>query len=258
MNMTSTLANNEEQYLEERKKKLFENFSTSWISRFRKAKLTFHGKASPIFNCTEFGSNYKLFNGSDNSSVLKVSAEDLKLDLNQPSFGLSNCADFLYKHGKHIPENTVYSTLIPMNMNVRSQRLLFVLRDYSLPVLSFPDTHITGDVVFAENMATETSRRTIYVPFVPSANTKARSSTNSIYGDNIIRTLNPIKTFMNLKCVMESPLPTTITWGKSFQPGYQSVMLWFDYLTKPPLDPSEKLAWILGQVQAIDTWHFSF
>lgn len=241
MNMTSTLANNEEQYLEEREKKLFENFSTSWISRFRKAKLTFHGKASPIFNCTEFGSNYKLFNGSDNSSVLKVSAEDLELDLNQPSFGLSNCAEFLYKHGKHIPENTVYSTLIPMNMNVRSQRLLFVLRDYSLPVLSFPDTHITGDVVFAENMATETSRRTIYVPFVPSANTKARSSTNSIYGDNIIRTLNPIKTFMNLKCVMESPLPTTITWGKSFQPGYQSVMLWFDYLTKPPLDPSEKL-----------------
>lgn len=224
-----------------KRSKLYENFSTSWINRYRKAKLKFHGKPSSILERTKIGTDFYLVLDEVNSTVLKVKVNNLDMLVGPPSFPLENYTQFMFEYGKRIPADTLYTTLIPMGIDIKTDRWDFILRDYPLALLSFPDTHVTGDIVFAEKMPSGKSKRTVYVPFVPMATSKDYFNTNSIYGARITRTLNPVKTYMNLKCSIQSPSPTTITWGKSLQPGYQSVMLWFDYLTKPPLDPSEKL-----------------
>lgn len=221
--------------------KLLEHFSTSWINRIRKAKLTFFGNPSRIVKVKKTaGSYFKTLEGL-NSTVLRVELEQLRLKIRKPSFPLLKCADFLHEYGKGIPKDTSYTTLLPLGIILETSRWEFRLRDYPLPILFFPNLMLCGDLVFAERVPQAYSERSVYVPFVPMALREEHNALDSIYGSNIVRTLNPVKTYMNLKCQIDSAIPTTITWGKALQPGYQSVMIWFDYLTKPPLDPSEKL-----------------
>lgn len=226
--------------LMERRIKLFENISRSWIHRFQKAKLNFHGNSAYIIKNKEFEGEYSTFSNVKNSNVLSVSLENFVLDIASPSFPLDQLPDFIYEYGKGVPRSSVYSFSIPLGVEIKTGKVEFLLRDYPLPIISFPDATITGDIVFAEHMVTKLSTRSIFVPFLLNL-PQPYNKTYSIYGSNIVRTLTPIKTYMNLKCTVKSCSPTIITWGKSLQPGYQSVMLWFDYLTKPPLDPSEKL-----------------
>ncbi|CUS23595.1 LAQU0S10e04060g1_1 [Lachancea quebecensis] len=221
--------------------KLFENFSTSWVNRIRKARLTFFGNPSQTIKSRNAGTfRFRTLDGM-NSTVLKVELERLKLKLREPSFPLNLYSDFLYKYGKQMPKDTAFTTLLPLGISLETERWEMRLRDYPLPVLFFPSVEISGDIVFAERMPQPFSERFVRVPFVPMAASAKYKNIDSIYGASVIRTLNPVKTYMNLRCQIDSTRPTTITWGKALQPGYQSVMIWFDYLTKPPLDPSEKL-----------------
>ncbi|SCV01015.1 LANO_0F09714g1_1 [Lachancea nothofagi CBS 11611] len=221
--------------------RLFEHFSTSWINRMRKARFAFFKNPLRTVRSEDIGSSsLRILEGLD-STVLKVEMETVTLKLRRPSFALQKCSDFLYKYGKKLPRDTTFTTLLPLGIRLEGGRCEFSLRDYPLPILYFPSLKISGDLVFAERMAHSFSKRYVYVPFVPGAEDEIHVSEDSIYGSKIIRTMNPLKTYMNLKCEIDSNIPTTITWGKSLQPGYQSVMIWFDYLTKPPLDPSEKL-----------------
>ncbi|SCU84945.1 LAFA_0D12970g1_1 [Lachancea sp. 'fantastica'] len=226
---------------EDKLQRLFEQFSISWINRMKKARLRFFGRPFTKINRLDIGtSSFKVFEGL-NSTILKVELEDVHLRLHRPSFPLQNCDEFFYKYGKKMPRNTKFTTLIPLGVELSGTRCEFILRDYPLPIAFFPDMSIKGDLVFAERMPCPLSKRYVHVPFVPGATGELYTSTNSIYGSNIVRTLNPLKAYMNLKCEVESDKPTTVTWGKSLQPGFQAVMIWFDYLSKPPVDPSEKL-----------------
>ncbi|SCV04307.1 LAME_0H17414g1_1 [Lachancea meyersii CBS 8951] len=221
--------------------KLFEQFSVSWINRIKKARLKFFGRPSMNMRSLSAGtSSFDILEGL-NSTILKVEIEKVSLKLRQPSFPLDECHAFFYKYGKRMPENTRFTTLIPLGVELLGSRCEFTLRDYPLPIVFFPEIGIRGDLILAERMPSQKSKRYVHVPFVPGAIGEAYSATDSIYGSNIIRTLNPLKAYMNLKCQVKSDKPTTITWGKSLQPGFQAVMIWFDYLTKPPVDPSEKL-----------------
>ncbi|CAR23280.1 Hob2p [Lachancea thermotolerans CBS 6340] len=224
-----------------RMQKLFENFSTSWINRIRKARLTFFGNPSQTIKLRNAGTfRFRSLDGM-NSTVLKVELERLKMKLREPSFSLDKCSEFLYKYGKQIPKDTAFTTLLPLGISLETERWEIRLRDYPLPILFFPSVEISGDITFAERMPQPFSERFVHVPFVPMASLAKYSNIDSVYGASVIRTLNPVKTYMNLRCQIDSTRPTTITWGKALQPGYQSVMIWFDYLTKPPIDPSEKL-----------------
>lgn len=220
--------------------KLDQNFSTSWVSRYRFAKRKFHGATAYIISNGILGYNYETFSSDNDVSALRMSIKELNLQLNPPSFPLNNYPQFLYEHGKGIPTNTEYSTLVPLNIKLSTGIFSFLVRDYPLPALYFPNTNISGDIIFAEALASVTARRSIFVPFSTLITPKYENQ-DSLFGSHIIRTLTPIKTFMNLKCSINSSTPTQITWGKSLQPGYQNVMLWFDFLTKPPIDPSPKV-----------------
>lgn len=223
------------------KQELLENFSTSWIARYRKAKLTFQGMPYHIFKRDELGKDFYFYSAQETSSVAKLVINKLNLKIGAPSFPSSNVPSFIHKYGKGVPIERTYTLIILLGIDIKTSLWELRLRDYPLPAISFPDTHTTGDVVFAEKMPDKCSLRSIYVPFVPSASTERYSGMNSIYGSHIIRTLNSVKTYFRINTSVSSSIPASITWGKSLQPGYSSLMLWFDYLTRPQDDPSPKL-----------------
>ena len=229
-----------EEYLNQQYTRLYENFSTSWIARYRVAKRKFHGAESYAVNNTILDYEFSTFSVDNDVNSLKISIEDVDLKLQPPSFPLERYSEFLYKHGKGMPLDTKYSTNVPVGINLKTKNFSFLLRDYSLPALFFPNTNVTGDIIFAEALGSSKSWRPIFVPF-STLSADHKELPDSIFGSDIIRTLTPIKTFMDIRFTIDSDTPTQITWGKSLQPGYQSVMLWFDFLTKPPMDPSPKV-----------------
>ncbi|KAL6949110.1 hypothetical protein ACO0QE_001600 [Hanseniaspora vineae] len=222
------------------KEKLYRNFSRSWIERIKRARELFTRVGA--FDLTEkiiLGSKVKTLFGHEKTSLFLVAFENLDLMVKEPNFGVENFADFIWKYGKHVPKDTKYTTLIPMNISWSTDLLKFQLRDYLLPILSFSGLTLDGDVCFAEQDADYKNKRSVWVPFIKQDDELEK--TNSIFGSHIIRTLNSVKTFMNVTFNVDHKDPSIITWGKSLQPAYQAVMIWFDYFTKPPLDPSPKI-----------------
>ncbi|CCF55979.1 hypothetical protein KAFR_0A05440 [Kazachstania africana CBS 2517] len=221
--------------------KLYQNFSTSWITRYRKAKLTFHGMPYHVKKYKEFDNEYLVFMREDTSTVAKLTINDLDLNFFPPSFSLQQYSDFLFEYGKGVPKDRRYTLLIPLGIDFKTGLWELCLRDYPIPVVSFPMTSTQGDVVFAEKMPNDLALYTTYVPFVPSTDNEEYRKQNSIYGSHIIRTMNSVKIYINIQSSVSATTPVNITWGKSLQPAFESLMLWFDFLTKPKLDPSKKL-----------------
>lgn len=236
---SAKLANSEE-FFREKYEVLKNYFSKSWIARYKVAKREFHGRNARYVENSVSGYKYFTLSLNEQTNALKCTMKGLEVDLSPPSFPLSDCSDFIFEFGNGVPIDTEYTTLLPLNINLKSSMISFNIRDYPLPALLIPNCLISGDIVFAESLASLFARRSIFVPFCSLAENRYEDQ-DSIYGSHIIRTLTPIKTFMNLKCEVDSNTPTQISWGKSLQPGYQNVMLWFDFLTKPPMDPSPKL-----------------
>ncbi|QLL32087.1 hypothetical protein HG536_0C02560 [Torulaspora globosa] len=238
---------------------LLENFSTSWIARYRKAKLAFHGMPYHIIKQRHLGKEHYFYSAQKTSAVGTLVIKNLNITLKPPSFQLTDYAAFIHKYGKGVPKDRAYTLLIPMGIDVRTDLWELRLRDYPIPAVSFPNTHTTGDVVFGEKMPEDVSLRTVYCPFVPSASEERSREANSIYGSHIIRTLNSIKTFFKIETTVASSTPASITWGKSLQPGYSSLMLWFDYLTRPQDDPSRKLGfWDKFRYLVHGKWTYRF
>jgi len=242
------------------RRKLNENFSTSWISRIRKARLAFHGLPNTVQEIEILNFSYQFFSQKENNTVASLVIKDLDAKIHPPSFEVNNYDDFIYTYGKGVPRGKSYTLLILTGIDFKTSLWELKLRDYPIPVLSLPDTHTTGDIVFAEKMPEQhKGLHTIFVPFVPSTASQKYSAVNSIYCSNIVRTMNSVKTYFNIKTFVESPSPTHITWGKSLQPGFESFMLWFDYLTKPRLDPSAKLGfWDKFRFLFHGEWTYNF
>lgn len=260
LNNNSLKITEDELNLEEvAKQTLYENFSTSWIARYRKAKLTFHGMPYHVQKYEELGKVYYRYSGKAASTVANLIVEDLDMTLKPPSFDLDKYSEFIHDYGKGIPKDMKYTILILLGIDIKTNLWELILRDYPIPVIRFPDTHTTGDIVFAEKMPGKYSTMTTYVPFVPSAHQKEYMKANSIYGSHVIGTMNSIKTYFNIKTSVTSSSPSSITWGKSLQPGYESLMLWFDFLTKPQMDPSPKLGfWDQFRFLLHGRWRYEF
>ncbi|CAI4858848.1 CQS_1a_G0056360.mRNA.1.CDS.1 [Saccharomyces cerevisiae] len=250
---------NDQEYEQKAYLRLLENFSTSWIARYRKAKLSFYGMPYRVISREELGTKYHLFTRQKTSTVANLVVKDLDFKLGSPSFPLDNYMDFVYQYGKKVPKSTEYTLLIILGLKIKSALWELRLRDYPIPAISFPDTFTTGDVVFAEKMPAPCALHTVYVPFVSSAQRSPYNDANTIYGSHIIRTINSVKTYFNIRSMVTSSSSARITWGKSLQPGYESLMLWFDFLTKPLIDPSKKLGfWDKFRYLVHGKWIYEF
>ncbi|KAI8399626.1 Golgi-body localization protein domain [Nakaseomyces glabratus] len=249
----------ENYYIQQARMRLLEHFSTSWIVRYRKAKLLHHQAPYHVEEKRYIDTKYYVYSKERVITTANLIIDNLMLNIGPPSFLVENHMDFIHKYGKGVPKSMEYTLLIMMGMNIYSDLFELNLRDYPIPVMSFSQVKTDGDIVFAEKMPIEDSHRSIFVPFVKSASAVPYNIHNSFYGSHIIRTLNSIKIYYNLNSRTEAATPSFLTWGKSLQPAFESLMLWFDYLTKPPLDPSEKLGfWDKFRFIVHGRWVFKF
>lgn len=91
---------NDQEYEQKAYLRLLENFSTSWIARYRKAKLSFYGMPYRVISREELGTKYHLFTRQKTSTVANLVVKDLDFKLGSPSFPLDNYMDFVYQYGK--------------------------------------------------------------------------------------------------------------------------------------------------------------
>lgn len=194
--------------------------------------------------------NYNVHDIILQPSLLSLFSSNFRLTLDKFQ-GLAKLPDFLFDIGKGIPKDTEYTLLVPLFLNIECDVLSVLLRDFYLPIMYFPShadannepaLSISGNLVFAERLNVKPiSRRTVYVPFLPSTNDKDIG--NPFYCCHVSRSLDPVKCYTDLKIVSRSSRSTILSWGKSLQPAISTVMLCLDCVSKPPIDRSPSIGW---------------
>jgi hypothetical protein len=57
---------------------------------------------------------------------------------------------------------------------------------------------------------------------------------------DVRRTVSPVKTYSDVEIAINTSAPTSITWGTSYQPAIQDMMMVIETFTKPQVDPSDR------------------
>ena len=185
-------------------------------------------------------------------ALMAAIINDLHIVVDKPSFPIRELPEFLHKVGKGMPRDTKYALLVPMSLQVSMGEARISLRDYPLPFLHVPATKsgqsvrlpalaMTTDFVIAEEYRGSESTRTIRVPIVPPRSLGPVSSKAGSFAVDVRRTIGPVKTFSDMSIDIHTANPTRITWGPSYQPAIQDMMMAIESMTKPQLDPSDKV-----------------
>ncbi|KAK3900382.1 mitochondrial protein from FMP27-domain-containing protein, partial [Staphylotrichum tortipilum] len=208
-----------------------------------------------------WGANEILDDLEDSEKILEVPQRpalmamvinDLHIVVDKPSFPLKELPDFLYKVGKGMPRDTKYALLVPMSLQVSMGEARISLRDYPLPFLHVPATKsgqsvrlpalaMSTDFVIAEEYRGPGSTRKIRVPIVPPRSLDPAAPNAGSFAVDVRRTIGPVKTFSDMSIDIHTANPTRITWGPSYQPAIQDMMMAIESMTKPQLDPSDKV-----------------
>ncbi|KAL9622581.1 MAG: hypothetical protein Q9160_003078 [Pyrenula sp. 1 TL-2023] len=176
---------------------------------------------------------------------------DLHLILDKPSFPLIDCPEFLHKVGKGMPRDMKYSLLVPMNISLDMGEARVMLRDYPLNLLHvpairpgqsprLPSWSLKTDLVIAEEFRDNKSSRHVKVDVVPSSRNPDGTDLPGFSVD-VRRTVSPVKTYTDATVDINTSLATTISWGTSYQPVIQDMMMIIESFTKPEIDPSDRV-----------------
>lgn len=229
---------------------LYRNLSSAWIKKFQlfksvKIKL-WRGRLSRLWGDDkirdEMTTKYDILEYADPPYLMGAAFRDFDLELSKAR--IDNLDEFLYKHGQGQPKQD-YSILVPLYGRLRSSALYVYLRDYPLPLVSFPknsDPNVTtidlrGNIVVNEKLVTrDAEMRHIFVPFSPSLNED--KCTDTFYSVYIPRTLTPVKFTFDFECDLNSDRACMLSWCKSYQAGISAVATAFDSFTKPAIDDS--------------------
>lgn len=183
-----------------------------------------------------------------------------QLDLTVSKSTVPDLDKFLYDYGKGQPKLD-YSILAPLHLDIKSAAVFSFLKDYSIPLISFPYSdvpgkpafHLSGNIVINEKLVhREEEMRKIWVPFSPPMAPDLDS--DSFYYVTARRTLTPIKFMVDLNCKIDSERAAMISWCKSYQAALLAAMSAVDSFTKPKIDDSpigwwDKIALLLhGQM----------
>ena len=177
---------------------------------------------------------------------------DLHIVVDKPSFPMKDLPDFLHKVGKGMPKDMKYALLVPMHLQVSMGEAKISLRDYPLPFLHVPATKsdqpvrlpalsMATDFVIAEEYRGPESTRTVRVQIVPPRSLDPISPSEDSFAVDVRRTIGPVKTFSDMSIDIHTANPTRITWGPSYQPAIQDMMMAIESMTKPQIDPSERV-----------------
>ncbi|KAM7202284.1 Mitochondrial protein from FMP27 domain containing protein [Naviculisporaceae sp. PSN 640] len=185
-------------------------------------------------------------------SLMSALINDLHFVIDKPSFPMSELPDFLHKVGKGMPRNMKYSLLVPMNVQINMGEARILLRDYPLPFIHvpaikpgqssrLPALSMKTDFVIAEEFRGIESTRKVRVQIVPPRNPEIEGSKEGCFAIDVRRTTSPVKSFSDMTVEIHSANPTKITWGPSYQPAIQDMMMAIESFTKPQLDPSDRV-----------------
>ncbi|KAK5664327.1 hypothetical protein OQA88_548 [Cercophora sp. LCS_1] len=185
-------------------------------------------------------------------ALMSALINDLQFVIDKPSFQMKDLPDFLHKVGKGMPKDMKYALLIPMNVQINMGEARISLRDYPLPFVHVPPTRsgqsarvpalsMKTDFVIAEEFRGIESTRKIRVQVVPPRNLDPIISHEGSFAIDVRRTVGPVKSYSDMSIEIMTANPTRITWGPSYQPAIQDMMMAIESFTKPQLDPSDKV-----------------
>ncbi|CAH6720582.1 uncharacterized protein CLIB1444_04S03334 [[Candida] jaroonii] len=170
------------------------------------------------------------------------------LDLSVKTSPIDDLDKFLHDFGKGQPKLD-YSILVPLYLSIKSSGFFVFLRDYALPLISFPDNdnankpsfQLDGNIVINEKMITRKEEmRLIWVPFSPPM--APDLTEDSFYSVLVPRTLTPVKFMTDINCKIDSDRAAMISYCKSYQAVLSAATSALDNFTKPPIDDSP-LGW---------------
>lgn len=233
---------------------LNKNLSTAWIRKyntFKNVKLRlWRHRSSRLWGEDTISeimiSKYDILDYADPPYLMVAVFPDFDLELSKAR--IDDLHEFLRFHGQGQPRLD-YSILVPLYGHLRSKGLFVYIRDYPLPLVSFPlnsdasknTIDFRGNMVVNEKLVTRKEEmRTIFVPFSPSL--KEDKGTDNFYSVFIPRTLTPVKFMFDFECDLETDRACMLSWCKSYQAGISAVATAFDSFTKPTIDDSP-LGW---------------
>ncbi|KAI1742516.1 mitochondrial protein from FMP27-domain-containing protein [Xylaria scruposa] len=184
-------------------------------------------------------------------ALMATIIHELHVLIDKPSFALNKLPDFLHQVGKGMPKDMQYSLLIPMNIQITMSEAKVTLRDYPLPLLhvpalragqssKLPALSLKTDFVIAEEFHGHEASRKIRVQITPPSIIEP-GMPNGSFAIDVRRTIGPVKSYSDMYVDLNTANPTRITWGPSYQPAIQDMMMVIESFTKPQLDPSERV-----------------
>lgn len=183
--------------------------------------------------------------------LMSALISDVNLVIDKPSFPFDDYPKFLNMIGKGIPLSTQYALLIPMSIQLDMGEARVNLRDYPLDLVHIPALRpgqsprlpswsLRTDFVIAEEFRDSRSARQVKLELVPSSQHPDGSTIPPVELD-VWRSVSPVKTYSNPTIEINTSLPTSISWGMSYQPVIQDMMKIIEGFTKPEIDPSERV-----------------
>lgn len=182
--------------------------------------------------------------------LMSTLISDLHIVIDKPSFPIGEYPKFLYKVGKGIPLDMDYTLVIPLSVQIDMGEARVTLRDYPLPLIHVPANRpgqsprlpswsLRTDFVIAEEWRGSESTKHVQVEVIP----PEKFSDEKVKGGfdiDVRRTVAPVKTYSDVEIIINSSAPTSITWGPSYQPAIQHMMMIIEGFTKPQVDPSDR------------------
>lgn len=250
-----------EQKIDKAREELDREIGTSWIQKYRvfrrvsfkswaKRKVDLFGKDH--INDTMKG-KFSIQDFAPGAPLLSAIIDGFDLNLDKAK--IDDVHEFLFKNGKGQPKLR-YSILIPLWFDLRSDSVYVMLKDYVVPVLSFPSNseqrktmRFRGNLVINEKLVTQKEEmRHIFVPF--SAAVKSKAAPDNFYLVYVPRTLTPVKMMFDLLCDLKTDRLCIVSWSKLYQAAISNATKALDNFTKPQIDDSpigwwDKLSLIL-------------
>ncbi|KAK5997565.1 UPF0648 protein C3H5.09c [Cladobotryum mycophilum] len=185
-------------------------------------------------------------------ALMSTVISNLHITLDKPTFPMKDLPDFIHKVGKGMPKDMQYSLLVPMHVAIEMGEARVSLRDYPLPLLHIPglkagqssrlqSVSLRTNFVLAEEFRGLESTRRVRVNIIPPKSPEPGASNEGSFAIEVRRTIGPVKSFSDVYVDINTALPTRLTWGPSYQPAIQDMMMVIESFTKPPIDPSERV-----------------
>jgi hypothetical protein len=185
-------------------------------------------------------------------ALMALLISELHVHIDKPSFPMEQLPDFIHRVGKGMPRDMLYSLLVPMHVKIDMGEAKVSLRDYPLPllhvpslktgqVLKLPGLSMETDFVIAEEFRGAESTRRIRVNIIPARTSEPGMPDKGAFAIDVRRTVGPVKSYSDMSIVINTAQPTRLTWGPSYQPAIQDMMMAIESFTKPQLDPSDRV-----------------